>query len=206
MSASIRNPPKAIGRARLPLLFGVATALIVVVTAWLTQLQSEREAWVRHTLEVEQALSDLSTSVYRAEAFERGFLLTGQANYAQVYDRERASIPGQVAGLEALTADNPQQRAQIRSLREAVQRKLEETDGAIALRRAGAVDAAMAGLKDGSTRAFSVDIIRIVGRMRAEEARLLARRTRQTQGLNLTLLCAVAASGLLVMGFAALWL
>jgi signal transduction histidine kinase/CheY-like chemotaxis protein len=206
VDAVIGNPPKAVvGKARLPILFGVVAAVIAIIIALLAQLQNDREAWVRHTLEVQQALSDLSTSVYRAEAFERGFLITGQSNFTQVYDRERAGVPAEVSEIQALIADNAEQRAEIPPLRAAVQRKLAELDGSIALRRAGATAAANASLTDGASRATSTELNRLITRMRAEEARLLVQRTRQSQTLNLALLGAVALTGVLVLGFAALW-
>jgi CHASE3 domain sensor protein len=205
VDAVIPKPPRPLGRARLPILFGLVAAIIAIIIALLAQLQNDREAWVRHTLEVEQALSDLSTAVYRAEAFERGFLITGQTNFSQVYGRERAGIPAQVAELQALIADNPQQRAQIPQLRASVQRKLAEMDGALALRRSGDSKAALESLSDGDTRQFSTEVVRIINHMRATEARLLAQRTRQAQQLNLALLIAVGLTGLLVAGFAALW-
>ena len=205
MTGSNRNPSKRGGRARLPILFGVMVVVIAVIIALIAHLQSDREGWVRHTLEVEQALSDLSTTIYRSEAVERGFLLSGQPNFTQFYDTERAGIPAQIAEIQALVADNPQQRSEIPNLRASVQRKLAEMDGAIARRRAGQIDAATLSVRDGSTRTLSVAINQILTRMRASEARLLAERTADAQWLNLALLCAVAATGLLVIGFAGLW-
>ena len=205
MDAVIPKTPKAVRRARLPILFGVVAAVIAVIIALLAQLQSDREAWVRHTLEVGQALSDLSTSVYRAEAFERGFLITGQANFTQVYDRERASIPAQVAELQALIGDNAEQRVEIPPLRTSGQRMLAELDGALALRRSGNASAALGSLNNGGARELSAEVVRIINRMKAIEARLLVKRTREAEQLNLALLSAVALTGGLVVGCAALW-
>jgi signal transduction histidine kinase/ActR/RegA family two-component response regulator len=205
VDAVIPHTPRAVARARLPILFGVVAAIIAVIIALLAQLQNDREAWVRHTLEVEQALSELNTSVYRAEAFERGFLITGQANFSQIYDRERAGIPVRLTELQALTGDNSEQRGEIPQLRASVQRKLAEMDRALALRRSGDTRAAFVSLSDGDTRQRSVEVARTINRMRATEARLLVQRTRESEELNLALLVAVALTGVIVLGFAALW-
>ena len=205
MKAADPNPPKAVGRARLPVLFGAMVAVIAAVIALLSQLQKDREAWVRHTLEVQGALSELSNSVYRTEALERGYLITGADNYVRFYGRERVNLPAQLAELGALIADSAQQKAAVASLRAAVQRKLAELDGAIALRRAGASDAALATVKEGPSWDRQIDVARIMDQMRATEGRLLAQRSREAQWLNLALLFAVAGAGLLMMGFAGLW-
>jgi signal transduction histidine kinase/ActR/RegA family two-component response regulator len=199
------NPPGALARARLPILFGAMIAVIAAIIALLSQLQKDREAWVRHTLQVQTALSELSNAVYRVEALERGYLITGGDNYVRFYQRERVNLPAQLAELGALTADNAQQKAAVASLRAAIQRKLAELDGAIALRKAGASDAALATVKEGPSWDRQVDVARVMDQMRTTEGQLLAQRTREAEWLNLALLFAVAGGGLLMMGFAGLW-
>ncbi|MGZ3399619.1 MAG: CHASE3 domain-containing protein [Caulobacteraceae bacterium] len=205
MKAADPNPPKAVGRARLPVLFGAMVAVVAAVVALLSQLQKDREAWVRHTLEVQTAVSELGNSVYRVEALQRGYLITGADNYVRFYQRERVNLPAQLAELGALTADNAQQKAAVVALRAAIQRKLAELDGAIALRRAGDSEAALATVKYGPSWDRQVDVARVMDQMRVIEGRLLAQRTREAQWLNLALLFSVALAGLLMMGFAGLW-
>ena len=137
MNAADPKPRKTVARSRLPLLFGAMVALIAAVIALLSLLQKDREDWVRHTLLVETSLSELSNSVYRVEALERGYLITGADNFIRFYERERIAVPAQMAEVGALTAGNAAERAQIATLRAAVQRKLAELDGAVALRKAG---------------------------------------------------------------------
>jgi signal transduction histidine kinase/ActR/RegA family two-component response regulator len=205
VKAADSNLPKAVGRARLPILFGAMVAIIAAVIALLSQLQKDREAWVRHTLEVQAALSDLGNAVNRAEAFQRGYLITGAEPYRKVYDSERINLPAELAELGALTADNDRQKAAIVTLRTAVQRKLAELDGAVALRKAGAEAASFATIKDGPSGTRSQEVVKGLSQMRTIEDELLAQRTREAEWLNLALLVAVAGAGLLTMGFAGLW-
>jgi len=205
VNAADPNPRKVVGRSRLPVLFGAMVAVIAAVIALLSLLQKDREAWVRHTLEVETALSELSNSIYRVEALERGYLITGADNYVRFYERERLAVPAQLAEAGALTADSPQQKIEVASLRTAVQRKLAELDGAIALRKAGAPEAALATVRNGPSWDRQIDVTQIMDRMRVDEDRLLAQRSREAQWLNLALLSSVAIAGLLLMGFAGLW-
>jgi signal transduction histidine kinase/ActR/RegA family two-component response regulator len=205
LNATDPNPRKVAGRARLPLLFGAMVAVIAAVIALLSLLQKDREDWVRHTLQVETSLSELSNSVYRVEALERGYLITGGANYIQFYERERVIVPAQMAEVGALTADNADERTEVAALRTAIQRKLAELDGAVALRKAGASDAALATVKEGPSWDRQIDVARIMDQMRSNEDRLLSKRTGEAEWLNLALLSAVAVAGVLMMGFAGLW-
>jgi signal transduction histidine kinase len=192
-------------RVRLPVLFGAVTAVIAVVIVWLGQLHNDRIAWVRHTLEVETAISELNNTLNQAEAVQRGYLLTGQLNFLRVYDRARTNIPAEIGRLQTLTFDNPDERAAIPALRAAVQHKFQELDGAAALRRVGELDAATASMRDGTTRTLTADILRISGRMRQTEEALLAARTRDAEILDTALLITVGLSGLVVLVFAGLW-
>ena len=196
---------RANGWARLPVLFGAVVAVIALAIVFLAQLHSDRTAWVRHTLEVENALSDLTNTVNQAESVERGYLITDNDAFLRVYERDHANVPAQVAELQVLTADNPMEQASIRALRTAAQIKFAELDGAVALYKAGNLSAASASLKDGSTRALTAQILRIVAAMRNAEDTLLATRTSQSQLLNAILLCAIAVTGLLVLAFSAVW-
>jgi signal transduction histidine kinase/ActR/RegA family two-component response regulator len=193
-----------IGRTRLPVVFGVLIAVIAVAVVCLSQLQNDRIAWIRHTLEVENALSDLSSTVFQAEAVQRGYILTGQQVYLRPYERARTGLGAQITELEGLTADNPAQRAAASNLRTAVQHKFAELDASIALRRDGRATAGDS-LRDGSTRALTARIAIILRDMRQSEEALLTSRTREAQVINLALLLAVAATGLLVIVFSYLW-
>jgi signal transduction histidine kinase/CheY-like chemotaxis protein len=205
VNAADPKPRNTVARSRLPLLFGAMVALIAAVIALLSLLQKDREDWVRHTLLVETSLSELSNSVYRVEALERGYLITGGSNFIQFYERERIAVPAQLAEVGALTAGNAGERAQIATLRAAVQRKLAELDGAVALRKAGASEAALATVREGPSWDTQIDVARIMDQMRASEDRLLGQRTREAEWLNLALLSTVAIAGVLMMGFAGLW-
>jgi signal transduction histidine kinase/ActR/RegA family two-component response regulator len=205
VNAADPNPRKVAARSRLPLLFGAMVAVIAAVIALLSLLQKDREDWVRHTLEVETSLSELSNSVYRVEALERGYLITGGENYIRFYERERIAVPAQLAEVGALTADSAFERQEAVVLRAAVQRKLAELDGAVALRQAGATDAALATVRQGPSWESQIDVARIMDQMRTAEDGLLTKRSREAEWLNLALLTAVAGAGVLMMGFAGLW-
>jgi signal transduction histidine kinase len=202
----MRIPRQPLGRVRLPILFGALIAVIAVTMVLLTHLQNNRTTWVRHTLEVQKAIGDLSNAVYLAETLQRGYLLTESSIFAHNYEVRRQDVPTQMSALKALTADDPQQQAEVRTLQAQLQRKIAEMDNAVALHKAGSMDASLRSLRDGSTRRLSLDVITTLDRMRAREERLLTERTQAAQWLNLALLCTVGVTGVLVIGFCGLWI
>jgi signal transduction histidine kinase/ActR/RegA family two-component response regulator len=193
-----------IGKARLPLVFGVLAAVFALVIVGLAQLQNNRVLWIRHTLEVENAISDLGSAVNQVEALQRGYMLTGQDVYLRPFTRNMNVVAAQAAHIQALTADNPTERAAVARLQPAVQRKQAELETAVNLRRIGD-PRADDSLKDGSTRSLTAQVILILRGMRQTEEGLLAARTHQVDMINTALLVAIAVTGLGVLVFSALW-
>jgi signal transduction histidine kinase/ActR/RegA family two-component response regulator len=193
-----------IGKARLPLVFGVVAAVVALVIVGLAQLHNDRVRWIRHTLEVQNALSDLGSAINQVEALQRGYMLTGEDVYLRPYARNMKGIAAQTQHIQALTVDNASERAAMTKLLPAVQRKQAELDTAVNLRRAGD-PRADDSLHDGSTRSLTAQIILILRGMHQTEDGLLAARTREADLLNEALLVAIAATAVLVLVFSALW-
>jgi signal transduction histidine kinase/ActR/RegA family two-component response regulator len=193
-----------IGRARLPVVFSALVAVIAIVIVWLAQLHNDRMALIRHTLEVENALSDMSSAVFQAEAMQRGYIITGQDAFRRQYDRARAGMVNQSAKLGLLTKDNAAQQAAVAKLRVATRRKFAELDGAMTLRRVGDPKADDS-LHNGSTGALTAQIALTLRAMRTTEQGLLTARTHEAERLDIALLMAVAGSAVLVVAFSGLW-
>jgi len=193
-----------IGKSRLPAVFGVLAAVVALVIAGLAQLHNDRIRWIRHTLETENALSDLSSAVNQVEALQRGYMLTGQEVYLGPYNRNMKAVVAQTDHIQALTADNASERAAMARLRPAIRRKQAELDTAVSLRRAGDPKAGDS-LSDGSTRSLTAQIILILRGMHQTEEGLLAARQQEADLLNSALLAAIAGTAVLVLVFSALW-
>jgi PAS domain S-box-containing protein len=89
---------------------GLAALLIMVATSIALDVRSRSEARrVNHTLEDLNQLTDLRLLLRRAESSIRGYLLTGNPSDLNDYRRSRDKIEPAIAGLTALTADNPVQ-------------------------------------------------------------------------------------------------
>lgn len=77
--------------------------------------------WVAHTNAVIGQLDELEATLRDAESAQRGYLLTGDADYLADYFNVRDRLPSAYGKLQALTADNPQQQARTRVLQSQIE-------------------------------------------------------------------------------------
>jgi CHASE3 domain sensor protein len=122
----------------------LATAILLAVSALavigavsyvqITTLINAR-APIERSHQVLEDIDALLTSLTSAETGQRGYLLTGDAEYLRPYAQAIAQIDDQVAGLGELVGDNPRQQATLDRLEPPVARKLAELDQTVMLRR-----------------------------------------------------------------------
>ncbi len=92
--------------------FTAATAVLVVGSAVFYQslrAQQRSEMWVRHTGEVLSQLTQIEAKLATLKAQHRGYLLTGNATYLELYQVARTELRLAVDELRRLVQDNPQQ-------------------------------------------------------------------------------------------------
>ena len=166
----------------------VATILLVGtigLLGWL-QLSNTREArsWVRHTDQVITATAELGFAVRDAESGQRGYVLTGQADYLPPY---RDAI-GRIAVLQnellRLTTDNPSQQERLHNLAPLLQRKLDELAQTVALRRDVGFDAALAVVRTNLGLQLMDQIVGVLREVRDTEDRLLEARRQDLDGIE----------------------
>jgi signal transduction histidine kinase/CheY-like chemotaxis protein len=166
---------------------------------WLSARQQSAVSWVRHTLEVENRIDLVRSLVTDAESGQRGYLLTGQSIYLEPYQRAVAQIPAELDALREGTADNPRERQNLELLRPALQQKLSELGGSIALAHLGKGSDAVAVVRTDSGRRYMTAVRDILSRMTLEENRLLAERTANLGWFTLASRAALFLSALLVV-------
>ena len=74
------------------------------------------QEWVSHTLEVKTEIATVLSLMVDAESGVRGFLLTHDVDALAPFTNATAALPGDVAHLRSLTADNPAQVEHLRTL------------------------------------------------------------------------------------------
>ncbi|MGC2811733.1 MAG: CHASE3 domain-containing protein [Bradyrhizobium sp.] len=158
--------------AGLLVLILISTLSVVLVT------QSRKDnAWVVHTVEVENQLNALLLQVRRAESASRGYLLSSEPRFLADYEAAFAAITPDVDKLTVLTHDNPVQIENSRRLREPVETRLAELAKAIEFAKRHDLAGGVAMLRQASASDTVRRINDIATDMRKEEDRLFALRT-----------------------------
>jgi signal transduction histidine kinase len=158
---------------------------------------------VSHTLEVRIAASDLLTQMQDAETGERGFLLTGQSEFLEPYQRAMPQIRPALAKLRKLMLANPAQHEILGRLSTLIATKTAVIEEVLTLTRQGKKREA-ADLADPSKNAMD-DIRSLIGQIEQAEKDKLAGQERADQfarGVLLLLILAGLAGASVLAGLA----
>lgn len=164
---------------------------------------------VEHTHKVRTELERIPSLLTDAETGQRGFLLTGAVSYLEPYTSALTSLPASLERLGRLTADNPQQQADLAALELLIKQKATELAATVEARKQrGFSAAARLVLTDESKRVMD-QIRATIARMDAEERRILTERIQREEragetlafttvgGLTVALILAIVATVLL---------
>ena len=167
---------RAIGQI---LLLAAGFLVLVAVSAAsviLVNRAREDNAWVVHTVEVENQVSTVLLEIRRAEGAARGYLLTSQPQFLEEYQTAAAEIVPDLEKLTRQVGDNPAQIESIKNLRPLVETRLAEFAATIDFAEHNDTADGIALLK----RAAAGDSVRrideVAASMRTQEERLLASR------------------------------
>jgi CHASE3 domain sensor protein len=193
---------------------GVATAAALAVVIALGFLESrsrvalrESAGWVSHTLQVERDLGLARTLLTDAETGQRGYLLTMDESYLEPSQQATAALPGVLARLRELTADNPVQQQRLAHLDQLAAARLERTRNSIALAKNGERDRAVKIVVEGGGKVLMTDIRVLIQSAIDDEERLLRRRDANLaqsiarRGMEFQILIGGMFAGLIVGAF-----
>jgi len=161
---------------KAPLAFGSAVLALLVVGAvsYRSMIESSKsDLWVRHTDRVLEKLQDLLAAMQTAESNSRGYLLTGDQSFLEVYRASTAKTREDQSILRNLTADNVGQQGKLDTLATLAARKFQLAEQVISLRRTNGLEVATDALQKGSGKEIMDDFQRLVDQMQDEELRLL---------------------------------
>ncbi len=190
------------------------TFLIVVIVilggfAWVS-FRSLRQVtasakWVTHTREVLETQEALISTLKDAETGQRGYVITGNADYLEPYQKALTNVQQRFDKVVELTRDNVDQQKSAGELKELIDLKLAEMKRIIELRDAQGFEAAQKGIRDNAGKR-QMDAIRAkASEMEQEERSLLAERERDSEqsiaNAHLGSIVATAA-GLVLVAFA----
>ncbi len=169
-----RLPPQA-------LILGLGFLVLVATSAaslWFVERVQDQAARVLHTIEVDAAVVELQLELRRAQASQRGYLLTGFEIERERFRAAVAAVPEVLERLRRLVADNPRQQETLAQLEQVVAERVATLRAAITAADAGLRDDAIASVTAVIQDEESAKrVVELADLMKAEESRLLAERS-----------------------------
>lgn len=151
----------------------IALVVILIINFTIRHLESDTEAWIKHTHNIKSNIASLLSLIQDAETGQRGFLLTGKDNYLEPFSRAINTIDAQFASLVKNTQYNPRQQKNIDRLRLLIDQKLTELKQTITLFKKGQKQDAYALVNSDHGQALMADIRQVTSDMTALEDGLL---------------------------------
>lgn len=136
---------------------------------------------VTYTHDVITGLDNLISLLKDAETGQRGYVLTGVDRYLEPYDAAISALNEQVAIVDRLVADRPEEAERMTQVKARIGNKLEELQQTINLRRSRGLNAALAVIESDRGR-NEMDAIRLqVNLMKSQEEQMRADRMADMQ-------------------------
>jgi len=164
--------------------FGVGFAIIALIAAagYRNELRdTESRNLLIHTYEVIQRLQRTLSILQDGETGQRGYILTGQDAYLEPFYEAVDKARHQIRGLSELTADNPSQQKRLAEIQSLMEKKFDELQETISLRKEKGLEAALQIVLTGKGKALMDNIRQVMGQMQDEEESLLRQREEKLQ-------------------------
>jgi two-component system, LuxR family, sensor kinase FixL len=154
--------------------------------------------WVEHTDEVLLQLTRIEATLIDGESSERGYLLTGNADYLATYEHARDNVGGEMDRLAVLVSDDAEQMQRIRTLRPLMTARFAEFQRVVDLGPDHMAEA-LAILKTARVEQFTPRIRSALAELRQTELGLLAERQRRAERESATATLLAIAAGVLAL-------
>ncbi|HXZ19378.1 MAG TPA: CHASE3 domain-containing protein [Candidatus Acidoferrales bacterium] len=166
--------------------WGIGLSLALVIGAAALSFRNldeyrQNAEWVAHTHVVIERLETLRSEVLKVENARRGYVLTGDPQFATRLSAGRAEIEKTLGSLRTLTADNASQQKELEGLQALVQSRLDLLDRSLAIHRAGQPDDAEQSALTLPGAELTNRILTALDRMGNREQDLLRERSEQAQ-------------------------
>ncbi|MEZ5961093.1 MAG: CHASE3 domain-containing protein [Hyphomonadaceae bacterium] len=180
--------------------------LVITVAAALIQATSSSEvnAEVRTSIETRSNYRTLLQRLTDAETAQRGYLLTGDADYLEPWRGAHADVERSLGWIENADHLGAPNRAELPRLRELVDVKLAELERTIALRQGGSGPLALQIVRGGEGQVQMAELRDIVERAQDRENAVLTDRLAADDRGNRRLRFVIILAGVLLFGIGAL--
>ncbi len=170
--------------------------LILTGVAAILMLLTSRSAndWVEHTQNVIIEATRLASRVVDAESYQRGYLITLDTSYRDLYLQSRNVIDSKFEILKELTTDNEEQVAKLREIREILNSRLDSLARGVTLAEEGQRNEAFKIVKVGAGKKLMTDLRDRSEEFISIERSLLKQRQDYADGLGRWLLVLIGTS------------
>lgn len=177
-------------------------ALFAVNIITLTAIDAGRVS-IERTRRAQTLLSAIRASLLDAETGQRGFLLTGRADYLEPFQTAFDELPTDLTELLDVVADDPGQRRDARELERLATRKLAELRLTIDQRFKHETAAAVAVVRSDGEKQVMDRMRALLTALQDQEEHLLETRTVAARGMldRAIWIDAIAGSALVMLGF-----
>jgi CHASE3 domain sensor protein len=189
-------------RIRRPDRWYLAGAILIVLAIIVLSYQEwfayQRSApVVQHSRAVLQQIEQVLSYVKDAETGQRGFVLTGNPEYREVYDRAVSALPSELNNLRALVADEADLRIRVATLNSLISEKLSELKETVGLRQKQGFQAALDVVETNRGKRIMDDIRKVGDGLQNEIYTSLQQtiRQRQDQGSRTRLISVIGGGG-----------
>ena len=189
-------------KAQLVLVAAVVFLLLTAVAAYfaLARLQTNTE-WVRHTLDVQHSLDQYSTLFGKAGRLRAEYIDSGDL---AVFSRQAevvVAVRNELSNIRQLTADNVNQQATWRKLKDLTEQRIDLMDQAMQLKRSGKSTSELQVPINREMMSAADDTEALVGDMQNDEERLLIERERRESASFVTIAAILVTSLFLALMF-----
>ncbi len=177
-------------------------ALFAVNIITLTAIDAGRVS-IGRTRRAQTLLGSIRASLLDAETGQRGFLLTARADYLEPFQTAFDELPTELQELSDLVSDDPNQRRDVRELRQLATQKLAELRLTIDQRFKHETAAAVAVVRSDGDKRLMDRIRALLIALQEQEDHLLETRTLRARAMldRAIWVDAVAGSALVALGF-----
>ena len=183
-------------------ILGIGLAVLLVISAASISLDIKARAdatWVAHTLEVINKIADARLLIRRGESAARGFGQRASDDFLRDFEEVRDAIGPAFADLKQQLRDNADQLKAIESIEGLARRRLAVSARVIAAKKADDTAAIDAMLETAEGRGLMRQLNDQFEQMIAEENRLLAIRTANSQRTGVVLVSIDLAGASLIL-------
>ncbi|MEF2554227.1 CHASE3 domain-containing protein [Aurantimonas sp. A2-1-M11] len=188
------------------LLAGLTGLLLLAVTGmalWLNWQTTDGASALRRSAAVQASALSFLSRLQDAETGQRGYLLTGDAQYLKPYEQAVTMLPDDLAKLEETVRHDLEQQGRVATLKILLPRKMRELAFTVNLVSENRRGDAMAVVSAASGNAVMDDIRRVVTRiLQSDDKQLIERETEQGRSNRLfaVIVAATSLAALLMLG------